>query len=124
LEGAKAVDLDPAMLHDVNDFSRTAEILAGKTGRVVFMTLGALGSVIIDDSQKWHIPARKVTGTIDIVGAGDSSLSGFALALAAGAEPYEAAYIAGLCSEITIQQIGVTGTASRMQILKRHMGRD
>ena len=120
LEGAKAVELDPAMLHNVEDFARTAELLAGKTGGVVFMTLGEHGSVVVDDSKKWYIPAREVSGTIDIVGAGDSSLSGFALALATGAEPYEAAYIAGLCSEVTIQQIGVTGTASQIQILERH----
>ena len=117
LEGAKAAGIDPAKLHDMDDFVRTAEVLTGLTGEVVFMTLGEQGSIIVDAGQAWHIPARKIDGPIDIVGAGDSSLSGFGLALAAGAKPYEAAYIAGLCSGVTIQQVGVTGTASRMQIL-------
>jgi bifunctional ADP-heptose synthase (sugar kinase/adenylyltransferase) len=51
------------------------------------------------------------------VGAGDTFLSGFALALAAGAARPEAAYFAGLCGEVTIQKIGMTGTASAEEIL-------
>ena len=42
------------------------------------------------------------------------------MALAAGAAPQEAAYIAGLCSEVTIKQIGTTGTASPEMVLDRH----
>ena len=82
----------------------------------VFMTLGAQGAVYADSRETWHIPARRVPPPIDFCGAGDSSLAGFALALAAGAQPHEAAAFAGLCSEVTIQQVGVTGTATRGQV--------
>jgi bifunctional ADP-heptose synthase (sugar kinase/adenylyltransferase) len=67
-----------------------------------------------------YVPAHRVGGPIDICGAGDSSASGFALSLAAGAAPWEAACVAGLCSEVTIQQIGATGAASAAQVLAWH----
>lgn len=101
----------------VTDHEQAARMLAKSQHCDVFMTLGPQGSIFVRRDDMWHIPARQVPGPIDFCGAGDSSLSGFALALAAGAEPQEAAYIAGLCSEVTIRQIGITGTASRSQIL-------
>ena len=120
LEGANAVGLDPAGLYNIEDFARTAKILVEKIHGDVFMTLGDRGSLFVGERQAWHIPGHSISGAIDICGAGDSSLSGFGLSLAAGAKPWEAARIAGLCSEVTIRQIGVTGTASREQILERH----
>jgi len=124
LEGTKAVGLDINELHkvsgciEVSDFINVAKTLTKKSSSNVFMTIGARGSIYVNEEQAWYIPAQKITGPIDIVGAGDSSLSGFGLALAAGAKPQEAAYIAGICSGITIKQIGVTGTAARKQILE------
>ena len=117
LEGATAAGMDSAALSGVSDYERVAQALATKTGCDVFMTIGDKGSIYVKDRKSRHIPARKLSGPIDIVGAGDSSISGFALALAAGAEAWEAAFIAGLCSEITVQQVGITGTASRKQLL-------
>ena len=120
LEGAKAAGLDPASLHNVEDYARAGSVLAEKTNSSVFMTLGARGSLVVDAQQVWYIPAREIAGPVDFCGAGDSSLSGFALSLAAGAQPEESAYIAGLCSEVSIRQIGITGTASREQVLDWH----
>jgi sugar/nucleoside kinase (ribokinase family) len=60
-----------------------------------------------------------VTGPIDIVGAGDSTTAGIVSALCAGATPADAAHIGCLVASITIQQIGVTGTASPEQVLIR-----
>jgi len=120
MEGVKASGLKMSKLNDVDDFSKAALILSGKICGGVFMTLGAKGSLYTDGVDVWHIPTGEIQSSIDICGAGDSSLSGFGLSLAAGADPWEAAYIAGLCSEVTIRQIGVTGTASREQVLCRH----
>ena len=44
-------------------------------------------------------------------------MSGMACALAAGAEPGEAMQIANLASSITIQKIGITGTATKAEML-------
>jgi len=102
---------------DTGDYAGLADELAEQTNGAVFMTIGENGSVYIDGGGAWRIYARKPEGPVDTCGAGDSSLAGFALALAAGAEPAEAAYIAGLCSGVTIRQIGTTGTATRGEIM-------
>jgi len=120
MEGALAAGLNPDELQTPEDYARVAAVLAEKAGCPVFMTIGAQGSLYVDDMQAWHMPSHKIDGPIDIVGAGDSSLSGFAISLAANAEPWEAAYIAGLCSEVTVQQTGITGSASAEQILEWH----
>ena len=117
LEGAFAAGLDPEKIKNIEDCASAARVLSEKINGGVFMTLGASGSLYADASAARHIPARKVGGPIDICGAGDTSLAGFSLAFAAGAEPHESAFIAGLCSEISIRQIGATGTASREQII-------
>jgi rfaE bifunctional protein kinase chain/domain len=110
VEGARAAGVDrPA---------EAARILSA--GREVILTAGAAGSFYASGGNVTHIPARAAAGKIDIAGAGDTFLSGFALALAAGASRPEAAYIAGLCSEVTIQKIGTTGTASAEEVLDRY----
>jgi len=120
IEGARAVGIDPETLSDIKACSETARMLSSKTGSDVFMTLGAKGSLYLEGEQMWHISSHEIKGPIDFCGAGDSALSGFGLSLAASAKPWEAAYVAGLCSEVTIRQIGVTGTASREQVLQWH----
>jgi sugar/nucleoside kinase (ribokinase family) len=57
-----------------------------------------------------------VSGEIDPVGAGDSTLAGITLGLCAGGTLTEAALIGNLAASITIKQIGTTGTASRDQV--------
>ena len=104
------------------DFPEAASRLA--RDREVIMTIGAQGSLYAADGTVTHIPARTVNGPIDIVGAGDTFLSGFSLAVAAGASRLEAAFFAGICSEITIQKIGTTGTASQAEVLDRHERRE
>jgi len=122
-EAAAAVNLSGVLKNDfisIDDFEKIAKSLREKNNAGVFMTLGGRGSIYVSDENSHYIPAREINGPIDICGAGDSSISGFALALSAGASCAEAAYVAGLCGEITVQKIGVTGTASAEEILKRH----
>jgi len=118
LEGASAAGIASEKLSSIEDFEKVVKKLVKVSGCDVFMTIGDKGSIFSKNNQSWHIPGHKLNSPIDICGAGDSSLSGFGLALAAGAEPYEAASIAGLCSEVTVQQVGITGTASRSQLLQ------
>lgn len=116
VEGARAVGADPASLHGLADLAATASQLARQNSGPVVMTIGALGALHTDGECVTHIPATVVEDPIDICGAGDSFLSGLALALAAGADACEAALIGNLYSSITIRQIGTTGTATRDQI--------
>lgn len=86
--------------------------LAARTGKPVFITLGAEGILVCGKEGAEHVPALPVRGPIDIVGAGDSVTAGIVCALCAGASNVEAAVMGSLCASITIHKLGTTGTAS------------
>jgi rfaE bifunctional protein kinase chain/domain len=90
-----------------------------RTGWPVFITLGAAGILLYDSEGCRHIPTMAVSGPIDTVGAGDSVMAGIVSSLCSGAAPAEAAVVGNLVASVTIQQIGITGTASREQVLER-----
>lgn len=92
------------------------EALYRKTGQPVFLTVGADGLIAFHQDGPSIIPAVEITGPIDIVGAGDATLAGIVSALCSGATAPEAGEIGCLASGVTIQQIGTTGTATRVQI--------
>ncbi len=95
--------------------------MARQAGRPVFCTCGESGMLVIAAPQAAavEVPAYPVAGPIDIVGAGDSSSAALACALASGANLAEAAAFGNLIASITIQQIGVTGTATPEQVRQR-----
>jgi bifunctional ADP-heptose synthase (sugar kinase/adenylyltransferase) len=93
---------------------------ARAVGRHVFLTRGEQGIELVSpDGTTQAIPAYPVTGPTDIVGAGDSTSAGIACAVAAGATFAEAAAFGNLVASITIQQLGVTGTATPAQVRER-----
>ncbi len=93
---------------------------ARAVGRTVFLTRGEHGiDLHRPDGSMQSIPAFPVEGAIDIVGAGDSTSAGIACAMAAGANDVGAASFGNLVASITIQQIGVTGTATPEQVRAR-----
>ncbi len=81
--------------------------------------MGAEGILVFTKEGVQHVPGVPVAGPIDIVGAGDSVMAGIVASLCAGAQPAEGALIGNLVASITVQQIGITGTASRQQVLSR-----
>lgn len=95
------------------------EALRQRTGRPVVVTQAEQGAWVFDAAGPEHVPGVRVHGPLDIVGAGDSAMAGLVAARCAGATLAEAALVANLCASITIQQLGVTGTASRAQVLER-----
>jgi len=84
--------------------------LAARTGRPVFATCGPDGCVVADGRQTHRVPAPRVDGPIDTIGAGDACLAAAAAALAAGSDPAEAAAVATLAATTTVEQVGTTGT--------------
>jgi bifunctional ADP-heptose synthase (sugar kinase/adenylyltransferase) len=90
--------------------------LAERCGRAVFRTLGERGILVAAPPLTHFVPAYPVHGPIDTVGAGDSTNAAIACAVAAGASVVEAAAFGNLVASITIQQIGVTGTATPAQV--------
>jgi rfaE bifunctional protein kinase chain/domain len=92
-----------------------------KTGKPVVCTRGDKGMLVdlFVDADSFEVAGFPVAGPIDTVGAGDSSSAAMACALAAGAQSLDAAAFGNLIASITIQQLGVTGTASPDMVLQR-----
>jgi sugar/nucleoside kinase (ribokinase family) len=96
-----------------------ARALQERTGMPVFVTRADRGVLIVDDAETAVVPAVPVAGPIDVVGAGDAAMSGIVAALCSGASPVAAAQLGCLVASITIQQLGVTGTARPDQVRAR-----
>jgi rfaE bifunctional protein kinase chain/domain len=95
-------------------------LLWKKVKRPIFITLGSKGISGCGNGEDFYHPGYQTSGSIDIVGAGDSVLAGCGISLCAGASPEEAAYIGNLIGSITIEQIGTTGITTPEQLLERH----
>ena len=91
--------------------------LRERTENDVVVTDGANGCFVCDGGGTAFVPALRVPGPVDTVGAGDSFTSGFALALACGSAMAEAAEFGTLCAAVTIRKLGQTGTPSPGELL-------
>ena len=97
-----------------------AEQLSGMTGKPAVVTAGPDGCWLCAGETAVNIPAFPVEGPIDICGAGDSFLSAFACCIGGGADELHAAAVGNLASSVTIQKIGMTGTATREELRKAY----
>ncbi len=122
LAAGQSVTADPDPVTDRAQIEAAGSQLYRRSGQPVFLTLGGEGILTFHQDGPTLVPAIRVRGPIDIVGAGDAALAGLTSALCAGATVTEAAEIACLAAGVTIRQIGTTGTASRRQILDLHRG--
>jgi len=105
-----------------NSLLRQAKrLLAANNARAVVVTVGAEGAFVFERETMTRIPAFPVEGPLDIVGAGDATNAGVMLGLTLGLSLPEAVLLGGCVSSITIQQIGVTGTATIEQVKQRLM---
>jgi len=91
----------------------------------VFCTRGERGIHVANYSQNdeplpvQHVPGSRVSGPIDICGAGDSCSAGIVAAILGGCDAVKAAEFGNLVASITIQQLGITGTATPAQVRQR-----
>ena len=102
-----------------NSILRRAHELLAANGRAVVVTVGAKGAFVLEGDTVARIPAFQVEGPLDIVGAGDATNAGVILGLTLGLSLPESVLLGGCVSSITIQQIGVTGTATIEQVKQR-----
>ncbi len=102
---------------DKADFEQAAMSLASKNHAKVLCTLGSQGSLFTEGASLARIPAVQLDCPVDICGAGDTFLSAFSSCLAGGASPADAAFVAAHASAVTVQKIGITGTATRQEII-------
>ena len=85
-----------------------------QTGSLL-ITLGEQGMLLLQpDTPPYHVPTR-AQAVFDVSGAGDTAISVFTMALAAGAEAAEAAEIANYASGIVVGKLGTaTVTAEEL----------
>jgi sugar/nucleoside kinase (ribokinase family) len=94
--------------------------LAQRIRKPVFCTAGEEGILLADPQEGPRLlPAYRVSGPIDPVGAGDSTSAAITCAVAAGADLPAAAAFGNLVASITVQQLGTTGTATPQQVRAR-----
>ena len=113
IEGWRVIHGSDASRADTFEtYVETASKLAEMNQSPVCLTLGSKGCLYADNGIITHVEACRVEPPIDIVGAGDTFLAAFGLALGAGVDPVQAAAFGNLASSITVKKIGTTGTAS------------
>ena len=71
----------------------------------VVLTMGAKGSLLVDDSGSFHYPVKPVH-VVDVTGAGDSFWAGLLLALRDGFSMPKAVHFAQAVAEIKLQRVG------------------
>lgn len=122
IEGWRVVNgSDTPRIDTFDAYVETALKLAEINHAPVCMTLGPKGCLFVGDNIT-HIEAYPVEPPIDIVGAGDTFLAAFSLALGAGVDPVLAASFGNLASGITVKKIGTTGTASPEELKDKIIG--
>lgn len=88
----------------------------GLTVNSVLVTRGEKGMTLMDPKgQASHIPTR-ARDVFDVTGAGDTAISLYALSLACGAAPFDAACLANAASGIVVGKLGTaTVTAEELE---------
>jgi len=95
-----------------------AHRIQGRTGRAVIITRGERGMVGYDGERFCSVPGIQTIGSIDTVGAGDTSSAALVCALSAGAGLDEAMELANFAAAVSVRKIRTTGTASGREILR------
>ena len=97
---------------------RYAEHLFRQFRQPVFITRGRFGLLLFDSNGAQEIPALKIAGAVDPVGAGDTVVATLAAALATGITPALAGTLAMIAAAVTVRKLRQTGTASPKEILR------
>ncbi|MDI6774112.1 MAG: PfkB family carbohydrate kinase [Verrucomicrobiota bacterium] len=111
--GCKQHPEQSVLLEDAVAFARRIRRMSG---RPVFISRGERGSVVCWNGGLEIVPGIQILKKTDPVGAGDTSVSAIAGALAAGAAPREAAILANFASAVTVRKLRTTGTATPQEI--------
>lgn len=93
--------------------------LSERNGCPAIITCGGRGAWYFEAGEADFVPAFVVEGETDICGAGDSFNAGYALGRSLGLTGVDSVLLANAVASITIQQLGVTGTATRFEVIKR-----
>jgi rfaE bifunctional protein kinase chain/domain len=91
-------------------------LLEKLSARFLLVTRGSRGMALFErGAASAHLPVHGTDQVADVTGAGDTVIGAFALALAAGATPLEAALVANYAGGIVVMKLG-TATATRDEL--------
>lgn len=94
------------------------ELLRAIGARIVLATRGNQGMTLVAaDHEPFHIPVFGTDEVADVTGAGDTVLAVMSVALAAGAEPIDAARLANIAAGLVVMKLG-TATISADELRK------
>lgn len=83
--------------------------------RFLLITRGSQGMSLFERGSAAHLPVHGTDQVADVTGAGDTVIGTFALALAAGATPLEAALLANYAGGVVVMKMG-TATLTREEL--------
>ena len=83
--------------------------------RFLLITRGSRGMACSSRRRRAHLPVHGTDQVADVTGAGDTVIGTFALALAAGATPLEAALLANYAGGVVVMKMG-TATLTRDEL--------
>jgi rfaE bifunctional protein kinase chain/domain len=116
LDGATPNEEEAEALHggSINDdpvrLENAGRSLRERLGaRFLLITRGSRGMSLFEAEGSAHLPVHGTDQVADVTGAGDTVIGAFALALAAGASPLEAALLADYAGGVVVMK---TGTAT------------
>jgi rfaE bifunctional protein kinase chain/domain len=87
------------------------ELLRRMAARFLLVTRGSRGMALFEPRGAAHLPVHGSAQVADVTGAGDTVIGTFALALAAGATPLEAALLANYAGGIVVMKMGTATLA-------------
>ena len=90
-------------------------LLARLSAHALLITRGSHGMNLISADDAVEIPVHGTDQVADVTGAGDTVIGTFALALAAGANPVEAALLANYAGGVVVMKTG-TATLTREEL--------
>jgi rfaE bifunctional protein kinase chain/domain len=89
--------------------------------RFLLITRGSRGMSLFAEDGAVHLPVHGTDQVADVTGAGDTVIGTFALALAAGAAPEEAAVLANYAGGVVVMKMG-TATLDREELKRALCG--
>ena len=97
---------------DSSRLDQTCQALRERlAARFLLVTRGSHGMALVEHGGIAHLPVHGTDQVADVTGAGDTVIGTFALALAAGAAPLEAALLANYAGGIVVMKMGTATLA-------------
>jgi ribokinase len=121
----EAAMLTGVPVSSLDDARRAGDVLLRKGAGAALITLGEKGSLLHTRSESIHVAAVDAGAVIDTTGAGDAYNGAFAVAIAAGRDPADAAHFASAAAGISVTRPGTAASMPKLaevEVLLRQSG--